>query len=236
MLLTHPMLMCYKVNDIHLVARVNMVSIKASDEAGTKREAILWAARLLFAKQSYEETTIADIAREAGIAVGTVYLYFHNKREIYTAVALDMESLIADAFRNPELLKLPLEQVLKVLVDEIFRISREHKSLMALLQIDMQSSEEVKQHVHSDREVGAALEAIFCYAIEKGELAPFNTEFYAQMILQMGQGILHQCFGVEKGEHEEMYRTYLLEFMERLCFGPSLREGYKDQHSERDKK
>ena len=213
-----------------------MVSIKVSEEAGTKREAILRAARTLFAKQSYEETTIADIAREAGIAVGTVYLYFHNKREIYTAVALDMESLIADAFRNPELLKLPFEQVLKVLVDEIFRICREQKSLMALLQIDMQSSEEVKQHEHSDRQIVVALEAIFSHAIEKGELAPFNTDFYAQMILQTGQGILHQCFGVEKGEHEDMYRTYLLEFMERLCFGPSLREGYKDQDNGHDKK
>jgi TetR/AcrR family fatty acid metabolism transcriptional regulator len=204
-----------------------MVS-KVSDEAGTKREAILRAARTLFAKQSYEETTIADIAREAGIAVGTVYLYFRNKREIYTAVALNMEALIADAFRNPELLNLPFEQVLRVLVDEIFRISREHKSLMALLQIDMQSSEEVKQHEHSDQQINAALEAILRHAIEKGELAPFNTEFYAQMILHMGEGILHQCFGVEKGEREEIYHTCLLEFIERLCFGPSLREGYKD--------
>ena len=137
-----------------------------------------------------------------------------------------MESLIADAFLNPELLKLPFEQVLKVLIDEIFRISREQKSLMALLQIDMQSSEEVKQHEHSHLQVNVALDAIFRNAIEKGELAPFNTELYAQMIFHTGQGILHQCFGVEKGEHEDMYRTYLLEFINRLCFGPSLSEGY----------
>lgn len=205
-----------------------MVSIKVSDEAKSKHAAILRAARTLFARQSYEETTIADIAKEAGIAVGTVYLYFRNKRDIYTGVALDMESLITEAFLNPELLKLPFEQVLEVLIDEIFRISQEQKSLMALLQIDMQSSEEVKQHEHSHQQVNAALDAIFRHAIEKGELAPFNTELYAQMIFHMGQGILHQCFGVEKGEHEDMYRTYLLEFINRLCFGPSLSEGYKE--------
>ena len=116
-----------------------MVAIKGSEETETKREAILRAARVLFTKKNYEETTIADIAREAGIAVGTVYLYFRNKRDIYTAVALNIDALIADAFRDSTLFTLPLERALKTLVDEIFRISREHKSLMALLQIDMQS-------------------------------------------------------------------------------------------------
>ncbi len=210
-----------------------MGSIKVSEETKSKHVAILRAARTLFAKQSYEETTIADIAKEAGIAVGTVYLYFHNKRDIYTGVALDIESLIADAFHNPDLLTLPLKEIFEVLIDEIFRISREQKSLMALLQIDMQSNEEVKQHEHSNQQVNAALDAIFRHAIEKGELAPFNTEFYAQMIFNVGHDVLHQCFGVENGEREDMYRAYLLEFIERLCFGPSLREGYRNNGSSR---
>jgi AcrR family transcriptional regulator len=75
-----------------------------------KYEAIVEAACTLFAEKGYEDTTIADIARSAGIAVGTVYLYFHNKHEIYTAVACNVEALMADAFQNPELLLLPFEQ------------------------------------------------------------------------------------------------------------------------------
>ncbi|GAC1366975.1 MAG: hypothetical protein NVS2B12_36920 [Ktedonobacteraceae bacterium] len=206
-----------------------MVATKVPEEARTKRDAILRAARTLFAKKSYEETTIADIAREAGIAVGTVYLYFRNKRDIYTAVALDIESLVADAFRDPELLNLPFERVPRILVDELFRISREHKSLMALLQIDMQSAEEVKQHEHSHQQVNATLDMIFRHAIEKGELAPFNTALYAQMLIHFGSDVMHQCFGVENGAREDLYYAYLLEFIERLFFGPSLRDGYKDQ-------
>jgi len=49
---------------------------KIAEETRPKRDAILDAARTLFAKQGYEETTIADIARAAGVAVGTVYLSF----------------------------------------------------------------------------------------------------------------------------------------------------------------
>lgn len=213
-----------------------MVSIKVSEEVHSKREAILRAARTLFAKKGYEATTIADIAKEARVAVGTVYLYFRNKRDIYTGVALNTESLIADAFRDPELLEIPFERVLRVLVDKIFRISREHKNLMALLQINIQSVEEGKQHEYSHQYEKDVLAAIFQRAIEKGELAPFNTELYAQMLFHVGHDIIHQCFGVENGEREDMYYAYLLEFIERLFFGPSLREGYKDQNDKKREK
>ena len=40
------------------------------DDARDKRQAILSAARELFARRGYEETTIAEIARAAGVAVG----------------------------------------------------------------------------------------------------------------------------------------------------------------------
>ena len=47
----------------------------------SKRRAIIEAARKIFAMKGYEDTTIAEIAEDAGIAVGTVYLYFGNKRK-----------------------------------------------------------------------------------------------------------------------------------------------------------
>ena len=59
------------------------------EDTRSKRQAIIEAARNIFAMKGYEDTTIAEIAEEAGVAVGTVYLYFHNKREIYTSVSLD---------------------------------------------------------------------------------------------------------------------------------------------------
>jgi AcrR family transcriptional regulator len=46
------------------------------------REQILKAAVACFEKRGYEETTTAEIARRAHIAVGTLYLYFTDKRSI----------------------------------------------------------------------------------------------------------------------------------------------------------
>jgi TetR/AcrR family fatty acid metabolism transcriptional regulator len=51
-----------------------------------KREAILRAATKVFAGKGYFNSKVADIAKEAGIADGTVYLYFNSKDEILHSV------------------------------------------------------------------------------------------------------------------------------------------------------
>ncbi|MBK7707775.1 MAG: TetR/AcrR family transcriptional regulator [Acidobacteria bacterium] len=47
-----------------------------------KREAILRAAIKVFAGKGYFNSKVADIAKEAGVADGTVYLYFKSKDDI----------------------------------------------------------------------------------------------------------------------------------------------------------
>ena len=51
-----------------------------------KREAILRAAIKVFAGKGYFNSKVADIASEAGIADGTVYLYFKNKDDILRSI------------------------------------------------------------------------------------------------------------------------------------------------------
>lgn len=51
-----------------------------------KREAILGAATKVFAKKGYFSSKVADIAGEAGIADGTVYLYFKSKDDILHSI------------------------------------------------------------------------------------------------------------------------------------------------------
>ncbi len=51
-----------------------------------KREAILRAAIKVFAQKGYFSSKVADIAGEAGIADGTVYLYFKSKNEILHSI------------------------------------------------------------------------------------------------------------------------------------------------------
>lgn len=52
-----------------------------------KRKAILAAATVRLSNYGVKKTTMQEIALDAGIAVGTLYLYFKNKNEILIAVA-----------------------------------------------------------------------------------------------------------------------------------------------------
>ena len=62
-----------------------------------KRVAILRAAIRVFAHNGYFNSKVADIAREAGVADGTVYLYFKSKEEILHSVFdRNMEEAIAE--------------------------------------------------------------------------------------------------------------------------------------------
>jgi TetR/AcrR family transcriptional regulator, fatty acid metabolism regulator protein len=49
---------------------------------GEKYQVILDAAVKTFARTGYHRTRVADIAREAGVADGTVYIYFKNKEDV----------------------------------------------------------------------------------------------------------------------------------------------------------
>lgn len=51
-----------------------------------RRRNILDAALDLFAEHGFNETTVQDIAREAGVAAGTVYLYFPSKDHVLLAL------------------------------------------------------------------------------------------------------------------------------------------------------
>jgi AcrR family transcriptional regulator len=66
-----------------------------------KREAILQAARAVFARDGLDGATLRAIAAEAGIAVGTVYLHFATKEVLYAELLAgslaDLQKILRDA-------------------------------------------------------------------------------------------------------------------------------------------
>jgi AcrR family transcriptional regulator len=54
-----------------------------------RRGEILNAARRVFASRGFAAATVDEIAREAGIAKGTIYLYYRSKGDVYAGAALE---------------------------------------------------------------------------------------------------------------------------------------------------
>jgi TetR/AcrR family fatty acid metabolism transcriptional regulator len=68
----------------HSLSKVVSVTPRRVDKDERRRE-ILEAATRVFARKGYSATRVEDIAREAGVAQGTVYLYFDSRDEILVA-------------------------------------------------------------------------------------------------------------------------------------------------------
>jgi AcrR family transcriptional regulator len=65
-----------------------------------RRDTILTAAKRLFSQYGPQKTTIADIAREAGVGVGTVYLEFASKEAILEELSTSRHRLVLNAMRS----------------------------------------------------------------------------------------------------------------------------------------
>src|ERR671921_835714 len=72
--------------NIHSVMALNAVARKNDAPAGPKRDAILRAAIDVFAERGYFNAQVADVARAAGVAAGTVYLYFRSKDDLLISI------------------------------------------------------------------------------------------------------------------------------------------------------
>ena len=70
------------------------------DKNNDKYHRILEAAVRVFAEQGFYQSTISQIAREAGVADGTIYLYFKNKDDILVQFFSYKAKQVFDLFRE----------------------------------------------------------------------------------------------------------------------------------------
>jgi TetR/AcrR family fatty acid metabolism transcriptional regulator len=69
-------------------------------EKNHKYHQILEAAVKVFARQGFHQSTVAQIAKEAGVADGTIYLYFKNKDDILVQFFSFRAKQVFESFRE----------------------------------------------------------------------------------------------------------------------------------------
>lgn len=74
------------------------------------KKEIFEAAMALFAKYRYEEVEMRQIASKCNIAVGTLYNYYANKRQLFTDILISTWRETLEQFDIIDVLNLPLEE------------------------------------------------------------------------------------------------------------------------------
>lgn len=110
-----------------------------------KREAILRAAGKVFARNGYFNSKVSDIASEAGIADGTVYLYFKSKEEIlHSFFDRAMEEFIAEGKREIENIENPIEKLRRVARLHLEKLGAD-RDLAVVFQVELRGSTKFMQ-------------------------------------------------------------------------------------------
>jgi TetR/AcrR family transcriptional regulator, fatty acid metabolism regulator protein len=129
------------------------------------------AAMAVIGRKGIDETTIQDIADEAGIAKGTVYVYFRDRDELLARTADRLfENLLADlapAFDATG----PFAEKLQGLALRQLRFFDEHRALFrATMALSQRESETNKKRTGCFGQYMARLETLFTRAGENGEI------------------------------------------------------------------
>src|SRR5436305_291407 len=126
--------------NIHSAMTLNAVARKTDAPAGPKREAILRAAIDVFAGRGYFNAQVADVARAAGVAAGTVYLYFKSKDDLLVSI---FDRSMREGLNHSRVevanLRDPRERLLRLARGHLARLGQD-RNLAVVFQVELRQS------------------------------------------------------------------------------------------------
>ena len=190
------------------------------------RQKIIEAAEELFSKKGYLKTNALEIAAKAGVATGSIYAYFNNKKEVLIEIIRDFYARTSEKVLNAYNVKVQgdaadnyLEG--KKLVHSMIRAHYDahnvnpslHREILAMILLDKEIEEISREE---DRKVTAAM--MFLFKDYRKYTRIKDAEAAAILLHRVGEEIIHhiKIMGSDiegkrlLGELEDMICKYLL--------------------------
>ncbi len=82
----------------------------SSEEQNDKQQQILAAAEKLIAESGFQGLSMSKLAKEAGVAAGTIYRYFDDKEHLLDELRLRITQRVATAIQANVTRDMPLKQ------------------------------------------------------------------------------------------------------------------------------
>ena len=105
----------------------------AAQNGANKRERILAAALRLFANQTYQAVTMDRVAEAAGVAKGTLYLYFPSKEELYLGIFSDGLESVSKRYQSITDPRHDIAMRLRNAIDVSIQFYDERRDLLKLI-------------------------------------------------------------------------------------------------------
>jgi len=137
-------------------------------EKPDKRVRILNAAVQIFAKKGFYNTKVSEVAKRAGVAAGTIYLYFKNKDEILISIfEEEMESILTEITDAVALESASLKRLERFIYKHLEFVQK-RPALAQVFQLELrQSNKFIKEYT------GSKLQEylnVIAHIVEQGQL------------------------------------------------------------------
>jgi AcrR family transcriptional regulator len=103
------------------------------DRRGQNRGVLLRAARRVLAGKGYHRTKIAEIAREAGMGVGTFYLHYRTKEALFTELVEETARLLKRELDDARERHTDSRERARAGIETFFRFAHEHRELFRIV-------------------------------------------------------------------------------------------------------
>ena len=126
---------------------IHSAANKGKGSAPDKRDRILNAAIKVFAKNGFYATRVSEIAKAAGVADGTIYLYFKNKDDVLISIFEDGIRRLLTILRKVAASDDPVEQRIKRIIELQLGLLEDQRDLAEVITVNLrQSSRLLKQY------------------------------------------------------------------------------------------
>ena len=173
-----------------------------------RRALILQVARQQFAHTGFAGTTMADIARAAGMGAGSLYVYFPTK----DAIALTLVQAYLDELERaiiPPMLELKGGEAIARSIAVGFELAAQHEDIILLLhQVPPEMIVPICQRLPQ------ALEPAVAHQISQGRFRPADPQFITQWVNNQINWAINACV-LEKRDSLASYQQQLTELILR---------------------
>ena len=168
-----------------------------------KKQRIKDAALKLMSEKGYFATSSNEIAREAGVSIGTFYSYFKDKKELYAELVDDIYTAVLAPINLNELPDdLSIEETVQLYVTAVFRGHEYQTAFQREISSLSEQSDEFRsiEMVHKSNILHVFSEALKTY---REELKPQDLETSTYIILTTVEAVIHDTLFHNGGKNKE---------------------------------
>jgi AcrR family transcriptional regulator len=179
---------------------------RAEQAKAARREEILGAARRVFAERGFRGTTIADIAEAAKIALGTIYLYFASKDDVFAALNQRFNEVITQATRDVPTGR-SVGETTRRYVESVFAACEENRDLVRLVVLNTDPESEIAKRMRKEAtDRNRPLTTALRRGMEQGIVREGDPAVMADLVRGAVSMAVYQAFVVADDMDVQAYR------------------------------